>query len=262
MLDSVETDVKKINVVEIFGLPINSLTMEEVLALCEKHIIARRQVLLGVINAAKIVNAQRDLALRQSLQQADLILADGMPIVWLSKLLGKALPERVAGIDLMYGLIERACRNSYSVYFLGAKPEVVTKVVEHVASKHPGTRIAGFRDGYFNESQEEGVAEQIRASNADILFVGMNSPKKENFLRKWHRHMLVPVCHGVGGSFDVMAGVAKRAPVWMQKGGLEWFYRFVQEPHRMWKRYLFTNTMFLALSLQAIIKSRISKLAS
>jgi len=261
MFDSVEIDAKKINAVEILGLPIHQLTMEEVLTLCEKHIISRKQLLLGVVNAAKVVNAQRDPKLHQSLKQADLILADGMPIVWLSKLLGKALPERVAGIDLMYGLIERASRNDYVMYFLGAKPDVVVKVAEHVVSKYPGARIAGFRDGYFDESQEETVAEQIRASKADILFVGMNSPKKENFLRKWHRYMLVPVCHGVGGSFDVMTGIAKRAPVWMQKSGLEWFYRLAQEPQRMWKRYLFTNTMFLALGLQAIVKNRISKLA-
>ncbi len=262
MFDSVETDAKKINAVEILGLPVHQLTMEEVLALCEKHIVSRRQLLLGVVNAAKVVNAQKDPNLHQSLRQADLILADGMPIVWLSKLLGKALPERVAGIDLMYGLIERACINGYGVYFLGARPDVVAKVAEHVASKYPGVRIAGFKDGYFGESQEEIVAEQIRASKADILFVAMNSPKKENFLRKWHRYMLVPVCHGVGGSFDVMAGAAKRAPVWMQKSGLEWFYRLAQEPQKMWKRYLVTNTMFLALGLQAIVKNKISKLTS
>ncbi len=262
MLDRVEIDAEKIDVVEILGLPVHQLTMEEVLMLCERHIVLRRQLLLSVVNAAKVVNAQRDRTLRQSLKQADLILADGMPIVWLSKLLGKALPERVAGIDLMYRLIERACKNGYGVYFLGAKPDVVAKVAKHVTSRYPGVRIAGFRDGYFDESQEKIVAEQIRVSKADILFVAMSSPKKENFLQKWHRYMLVPVCHGVGGSFDVMAGVSKRAPVWMQKSGLEWFYRLAQEPQRMWKRYLVTNTMFLALGLQAIVKNRISKLAS
>ena len=128
MFDSVEIDAKKINAVEILGLPVHQLTMEEVLTLCEKHIVSRRQLLLGVVNAAKVVNAQKDPKLHQSLKQADLILADGMPIVWLSRLLGKALPERVAGIDLMYGLIKRACNNGYGIYFLGAKPDVVTKV--------------------------------------------------------------------------------------------------------------------------------------
>ncbi len=259
MADSVKINAKKINAVEILGLPVHQLTMEGVLALCDEHIVSRRQLLLGVVNAAKVVNARRNPHLRRSLEQADIVLADGVPIVWLSRLLGKALPERVTGIDLMCGLLERACRNSYSVYLLGARPHVVTKVVEHINLEYPGARIAGFRDGYFDESQEQYVAEHIRESKADILFVAMSSPKKENFLQKWQQHMLVPVCHGVGGSFDVLAGVARRAPVWMQKSGLEWFYRFAQEPQRMWKRYLVTNTIFISLGLQAIVKARISK---
>ena len=247
-------------IVDILGLPVNSLTMAELLQLAEQRISSRRQLLIGVVNAAKVVNARRDRRLRQSLEQADIILADGVPIVWLSRLMGFGLPERVAGIDIMHRLLERSYEENYSVYLLGAKPEVVRKVVEFVRSNYPSLRIAGFRDGYFDKAEEKEVAEEIRASCADILFVAMSSPKKENFLEKWYEFMLVPVCHGVGGSFDIVAGVTKRAPVWMQKCGLEWLYRVIQEPGRMWKRYLVTNTIFIKLGLGAILRARFGRL--
>ena len=242
--------------INILGLPVNPLEMNEVVRLADTHIKHHEQLLLGVVNAAKIVNAQKDPNLRQSLLETNLILADGLPVVWLSKLMGTPLPERVAGIDIMYKLLECSCENNYSVYFLGAKAEVVKKVVEFVRRNYPGVRIAGFRDGYFNENDGKKVAEEIKGSNADILFVAMSSPHKENFLRKWFKFMNVPVCHGGGGSFDVVAGVTKRAPLWMQKCGLEWLYRVIQEPLRMGKRYLVTNTIFIKMSLKVIIQAR------
>jgi len=251
---------KQEKVVDILGLPVNSLTMEDVLRRADQSVASRKQLLLGVINAAKVVNARKNACLKQSLQQANLILADGVPIVWLSRLMGFGLPERIAGIDIMYKLLELSSEKNYAVYFLGAKPDVLRKVIEFVQNNYPGLRIAGFRDGYFKQSEEKEVAEEIRESKADILFVAMSSPKKENFLEKWHRFTLVPICHGVGGSFDIIAGITKRAPAWMQKCGLEWLYRVIQEPARMWKRYLVTNTIFIKLSFGAIVRARFSRL--
>lgn len=245
--------------VDILGLPVNPLTMEQLIQLADRHIKSRKQLLLGVINAAKLVNSRRDPQLRQSLDQADIILADGAPIVWLSKVIGKGLPQRVPGIDIMFKLLELASQKSYSVYFLGAKPLVIKKVARFVKNNYTGLRIAGFRDGYFIQDQEKNVAEEIKKSNADILFVAMSSPKKENFLKQWQTFMSVPVCHGVGGSFDIIAGVTKRAPKWMQKCGLEWLYRVIQEPRRMWKRYLVTNTLFITLSIKAIIQTNLNR---
>jgi N-acetylglucosaminyldiphosphoundecaprenol N-acetyl-beta-D-mannosaminyltransferase len=193
--------------------------------------------------------------LRQSIEQADIVLADGLPIVWLSRALGKSLPCRVAGIDIMVELLKVADKKHWRVYFLGAKPEALSRLIEVIKKDFPGVQIAGYRDGYFTETQEEAVAKSIKDSNADILFVGISPPKKEIFLGKWHRYLNVPVCHGVGGSFDVLAGVTKRAPLWMQKSGLEWFYRVLQEPRRMWKRYLTTNMVFIWLSCGEILKT-------
>lgn len=246
----------EIPVVHILGIDVFKMGMEEVLDLCEERIAQRKPLLVGVVNVAKLVNSRKNAQLKKSVEDADVVLADGLGVVWLSKLIGDPLPERVAGIDIMSGLLGRAGEN-YRVYFLGARKEVVQKVVEYAKERYPGLRIAGFRDGYFDEKDANTVAEGIRQSHADILFVAMTSPKKENFLSKWREHMDVPICHGVGGSFDVVAGVVKRAPLWMQRLGLEWFYRVLQEPGRMWKRYFVTNSIFFFLGIKEILRYRL-----
>ncbi|HIJ71468.1 MAG TPA: WecB/TagA/CpsF family glycosyltransferase [Planctomycetes bacterium] len=245
-------DYHKVN---MLGIDVAAVRMQDVLNICESYITNGSNLLIGVVNVAKLVNCHKNIELRESLAEADVIVADGLPIVWLSKLTGEPVPERIAGIDIMYRLLERASEKNYGVFFLGATQQVVQKVVETVQLKYPGVRIAGYRNGYFKESQENDVAEQIRNSSADILFVAVPTPKKEHFLGKWRDYMNVPVCHGVGGSFDVVAGVTKRAPVWMQKCGMEWFYRLIQEPRKMWKRYLVTNTVFMKIALGQIIRA-------
>ncbi|HGY11577.1 MAG TPA: glycosyltransferase [Desulfobacterales bacterium] len=247
----------KISKVNLLGLDVYKMNMNDVLELCKQRIASRKQLLLGVVNVAKLVNSQKNEQLRKSVKDADVVLADGLAVVWLSKLIGNPLPERVAGIDIMTNLFESADKMNYRVYFLGAKKSVVEKVVDYVGGNHPGLIVAGYRDGYFNEDEYKSVAQEIKYSNADILFVAMTSPKKEKFLSRWSEYMNIPVCHGVGGSFDVVAGVTKRAPVWMQDIGMEWFYRVLQEPRRMWKRYLVTNSIFAGLALKAFVQARL-----
>jgi len=246
--------------VDLLGIRIAALTMDDVLGICEQHIAAKSSLLLSVVNVAKLVNSRKDGELRKSVVEADIVLADGLPLVWLSKLIGDPLPERLPGIDIMYGLLERASHNNYGVYFLGAEKAIIQRVVQTVKQRYSGLRIAGYRDGYFGESESKEIAEKVRNSSADILLVAISSPKKENFLRDWRKFMNVPVCHGVGGSFDILAGATKRAPFWVQRYGLEWLYRLIQEPRRMWKRYLVTNTIFIKLSLEAILRARFRKL--
>jgi len=248
---------KSYKTVKLLGVHVCALTMKEVIAECNQAIINKTRFVIGVVNVAKLVNARKNPELKLSLEESNITVADGLPVIWLSKLCGKALPERIAGIDIMNELLKLASQKHYYVYFLGAKHEVVNKVVEWTQSNHPGVKIAGYRDGYFGADQAEKVAEDIRKSKADIIFVAISPPKKEIFLRKYNKLMAVPVCHGVGGSFDVVAGVTKRAPMWMQRTGLEWFYRVMQEPGRMWKRYLITNSLFLGLALSEIIKMRL-----
>jgi N-acetylglucosaminyldiphosphoundecaprenol N-acetyl-beta-D-mannosaminyltransferase len=236
--------------VYLLGTPVHNLTMQETLALIEDTIDRKEHIHHTVVNAGKIVAMHENPELRESVINADLINADGQAVVWASRILGKPLKERVAGIDLMENLVALAHRNGYKVFFLGAKEEIVKKVVEQYRQKYNASLIAGYRNGYFSKEEEAGIARQIADSGAQILFVAITSPKKENFLYQ-NREVLQPVnfIMGVGGSFDVVAGFVKRAPHWMQTTGLEWLYRVYQEPGRMFKRYLVGNTKFIKLLL-------------
>lgn len=234
----------------ILGTKIHNLTMDETLCLVDNSISNGDQIHHVVVNAGKIVAMQKDVQLRQSVNESDLINADGQAVVWASKILGKPLKERVAGIDLMENLVELAAKKNYKIFFFGAKEEIVTKVVSIYKEKHSKSLIAGYRNGYFSKDEEPAIAKEIAASGAQLLFVAISSPKKENFLYNYKNELAsVNFIMGVGGSFDVVAGLTKRAPLWMQKIGLEWFYRFIQEPRRMWKRYLVGNSKFIWLVL-------------
>lgn len=242
--------------IKFFGVYIDMLTMDETLARAEEIIARREYTQHVVINVAKLVAVQKDENLRNIVNLCGIISADGQGIVWGARLLGYKIPERVAGIDLMTNLIDRATEKDYKVYFLGATQDVIEKVITSILSKHPHIKIAGYRNGYFSEDEERPVVEAISKSAADILFVGMTSPKKEVFLNKYLKELEVPFTMGVGGSFDVMAGAIKRAPLWMQKAGLEWFCRFLKEPKRMWKRYLVTNSIFFWMLLKQIFRGK------
>lgn len=239
---------------ELFGLEFDAVTLEEVVASCDEAILVRKRMLIGVANAAKVVNLRRDPMLRASVMGCDALLADGMSVVWASKLLRKPLPERVTGIDLFEGLLVLADQQGYRVYLLGATDEVVQRVAHVVRTRYPGAEIVGARNGYFTEDEADAVASEIARSEADMLFLGMTSPKKEIFLGRYADVLGAPVMHGVGGSFDVMAGVTQRAPEAWQRSGLEWAYRLKQEPRRLWRRYLKTNTTFVALTLKELIR--------
>jgi N-acetylglucosaminyldiphosphoundecaprenol N-acetyl-beta-D-mannosaminyltransferase len=244
----------------LLGVPIAALTMDDVVTSCEQSIRERGRLLLGVVNAAKLVNMHRDPALGDAVRSADLILADGMSVVWAARLLGRRLPERVAGIDLMLRLLGRASECGHRVYCLGATDEVLAEVVRLIERDYPGARVVGYHNGYFNSEEESAVAHEIVEARPDMLFVAMSSPKKELFLARWSQRIGAPICHGVGGAFDVMAGKVKRAPERWQRLGMEWLYRVIQEPRRMWRRYLVTNTLFCGLVLrEAVAALRVSK---
>lgn len=239
------------NKINILNTHIHDLTMHETLAIVDKTIASGEQLHHVVVNAGKIVAMQSDLQLRQSVNESDLINADGQAVVWASRILGKPLKERVAGIDLMVNLVELAHQKNYKVFFFGAQEDVVKTVVNKYAEQYSSNIIAGYRNGYFNKDEEEDIARDIANSGANMLFVAISSPTKENFLFD-NKEILKKVnfVMGVGGSFDVVSGKIKRAPEWMQKSGLEWFYRFSQEPKRMWKRYLVGNSKFIGLVIK------------
>ncbi len=232
--------------IDFLGIPVDNLTMSETLNLIDDGIRQNKRINHVVINAGKVVSMQTDKELFESVVSCDIINADGQSVVWAARFLGKHIPERVAGADLMQKLVHLASEKGYKCFFFGAKEEVVKKVVDIYTLKYGSSIIAGYRNGYFNEMEEPTVAKQIADSGAQLLFVAITSPRKENFMYKYREILSnVNFTMGVGGTFDVIAGYTKRAPVWMQDMGMEWFYRFLQEPRRMWKRYLVGNMKFV-----------------
>ncbi len=231
-----------------FGLKIHLASTAETIAEIEKSLVSRWPLIQHiVINAAKVVHAQKDEDLRRAINNSDIVNIDGQAVVWALRLLGHKVPHRVAGCDLFQDLVALCALKGYKPYFFGAKEEVLLTMIENLRKKHPALQIAGYRNGYYSDHQEEQIAQSIKESKADMLFLGITSPKKEIFIDKYSKKMSVPFTMGVGGSFDIVAGKTLRAPVWMQNAGLEWLYRIYQEPGRMWKRYLITNTRFILL---------------
>lgn len=240
----------------ILNTSIDNLSMQETLDAVSQSIENRQQIHHVVVNAGKIVAMKKDPDLRKSVNESDIINADGQAVVWASRFLRNPLKERVAGIDLMANLVEMAHRKNYRIFLFGAREEIVKSVVDLYSEKYSPGLIAGYRNGYFKKEEEDAIAKEIAESGAQMLFVAISSPTKENFLYK-HRNTLKDIYFimGVGGSFDVFAGKTKRAPKWMQKIGMEWFYRFLQEPKRMWKRYLIGNSKFIYL----VLKEKLTK---
>ena len=237
--------------IDFMGIPVDSHTMEETIDRIDTAIRNNEHMTHVVINAGKVVSMMRDKELYNSVLSCDIINADGQSIIWAARFLGQRLPERVAGIDLMQELMELAHRRGYKCYFFGAREEVVRKVVKKYTDMYGDEIVAGYRNGYFKESEEPKIAEAIAASRAQMLFVALSSPKKEKFLSQYCDILKnINFTMGVGGTFDILAGITKRAPRWVQNMGMEWFVRLTQEPGRMWKRYLVGNTMFIYLVMR------------
>ena len=204
-----------------------------------------------VVNVAKVVQASNDPSLKAIIEACDLVTVDGQPIVWTSRWLGSPLRARVAGVDLMQRLIEHASIRGYRIYLLGASESVVREVAHRIATLHPGVAIAGYHHGYWADAREGDLVREIAATHPQILFLAMPSPRKEQFLAAWKETIGAPFVMGVGGSFDVYAGITRRAPKWMQRVGLEWLFRVGQEPRRLWRRYAWDAPRFARLVIRA-----------
>jgi N-acetylglucosaminyldiphosphoundecaprenol N-acetyl-beta-D-mannosaminyltransferase len=252
--------MKRTERAELLGLCFDAVTIETAVARCLEFCRApRASHTVITANASHLCMMRDNPELALACRAAHLILADGMSVVWALRASGQPVPERVAGVDLMARLLASAGEHQLRVYFLGAKREVVTALVEKSRAQYPGIEIAGFRDGYFGLDDHPGIVEEIRSSRADILFVGMPSPFKETWCERHRQRLEVPVIMGVGGSFDVLAGFIRRAPRWVQSLGLEWFWRLLMEPRKLWKRYLTTNTEFTWFAAQEIVSRRLGR---
>jgi len=202
---------------------------------------------------------RNDKELLHACTAGNLILADGMSVIWGTKLAGTPLPERITGVGLMTNLLQKAAQYHLSVFFLGARERIVSQLINICKEKYPGLVIGGYHNGYFTEDQHEAIANLINKSNADFLFVGMPSPFKEIWCENYRDQLQIPLIMGVGGSFDVLAGFIKRAPSWIQRIGMEWFWRLLMEPRKLWKRYLTSNSLFIWNSFIWIIRYRLNK---
>ena len=234
----------------ILNTYVNALTLDETIKEVEKIIGRGVPTQHVVVNASKVNLMEANNELAKIVNDCPLINADGASIVWAAKKLGVPLTERVTGIDLFQELVKLSAEKGYKIYLFGAKEEVVVKVKAIFEERYSGIRIVGYRNGYFTEADEPQIVADMAASGADMMFVAFSSPKKEYWVHKYLDQVGIPFVMGVGGSFDVVAGVTDRAPKWMQDHGLEWFYRFIQEPGRLWKRYIVGNAKFVLLTLK------------
>ncbi len=239
-----------------FGCPLDMVAPEELLQRAQAAAEGGERIRIEGLNVAKLVDARTQVPLRAALEEAELVHIDGSGIGIGLRWLGAVPPPRRAGIDLMQDLCDQAARSGAGVFLLGARPEVVEAVAARLGTAHPGLRIAGARDGYFTDAEAPGIVQEIRASGARYLFIGISSPRKELFLQRHWNDLGVALAMGVGGSFDVLSGMLPRAPHWMQRFGMEWLFRMIQEPRRLAWRYLRTNAVFLVLLLRARLSRR------
>lgn len=233
---------------DFMGCPIDDYSFEQTV----KEVLERIEggeapSLIHFLNVAKIVKARKDVALRQLLWNGEFVLPDGKPLLWFARAFGIHLPTRVNGTDLMERLLAESAQKGFRIYLLGATPDILEACVLKIRSIYPGSNICGYRDGYFGADEVENVIKAINSARPHILFIGMPTPRKEFFAQDYRSRLNVPVIQGVGGSFDVLAGAVPRAPTWMQHCGLEWLFRVLQEPGRLFWRYFSTNTVFIAI---------------
>lgn len=239
----------------ILNTVIDVLNVQETIDLVCKYVEQKEPLHLMGVNADKIIALNENERLKQIVNSCGVINADGASVIMAGKYLGKPLPERVAGIDLMQSLVKISEDRGYSVYLLGAKKEIVEKTAENLKAAHPRLKLVGFHDGYFKESQWSDISEELKALRPDLVFVGITSPLKEYLIEFLQDDGNDSVFMGVGGSFDVISGAIPRAPMWMQRLGLEWLFRVMQEPGRLFRRYFVGNWKFI----KAVNKEKWSK---
>lgn len=219
--------------VDILGVKVASLTMAEAVAQAEMYMEERAGAIIATANAEMILRAVKDAELRQILNDAALVVPDGAGTVWAAHHLGFSMPERVAGFDLVQELLRRAPARGQKVFFFGAAPGIAEAAKQKAEALYPGLSVVGTRDGYFTPAEEAAIVAAVREAAPDLLLVALGVPRQEKWLAKYLRTLGVPLAIGVGGTFDVMAGVVKRAPRWMQRAKLEWFYRGLAQPQRI-----------------------------
>lgn len=244
--------------IEILGLPFDNLDMAEALQRIEEFIENRAPTKIFTPNVALLVWARSDPFLKKVYESCDMVTVDGMAIYYASRILGTPLKESLSASLLFFPLLGICQEKGYGVYLVGAQNDVVNDAAKELQKQYPDLRILGLHHGYFDmEDPPAELIKDIQDKRPDVLFVGMSTPYKERFVESNIQRMNVPVSLGVGGMFDIAAGRAHFAPEWIRKLCLEWLYRLLQEPRRMWRRYLTTNSVFLWLLVREIVRRRL-----
>lgn len=241
--------------VRLFNGRFNPVTLDSCVDTVFNDMARGRRGWLCTVNVAILMMMREDTKLQSFVDRASWTVADGQPLIWAARWFRRALPERVTGVDLVYRLCERAEQQGQGVYLLGATSTTVRRLAERLQARYPAL-ILSYADGYFSADEAEQRADAVALSGASILLVGMGVPRQEHFIESQFDRLGVQLAVGVGGSFDVLAGLRSRAPQWMQNAGLEWLFRLVQEPRRLFKRYLLTNSKFVGLLLRALVLPR------
>ena len=245
--------------VNVCGIQIDNLTMQEAIREIERLIQEKKPSYVVTPNVDHVVTYQKDKEFRELYQNADLVLADGVPILWAARFLGTPLKEKVSGSDLLPLVCAYAARKHWRLLFLGAAEGVAQQAAQELSKKYDNLHIVGVYSPPFGFEKDEDETTQIinliNATKPDVLLVGLGAPKQEKWIYRYRNIHQVPVSIGIGASFDFAAGVLRRAPSWMQHIGLEWFWRFLMEPRRLWKRYFVRDPWFFLLLLGAFLKS-------
>lgn len=253
-----DTAKRNTNRIELLGIYIDNLTMTETIREIENLVENEKPSIIFTPNVHRIISAQKNNKIKEIYSYADLLIPDGMPLIWASQILKKPFKEKVSGSDLFPLFCEYAAKKGYKIFLLGAKTGVAEKSKEILTRKNPNLKIVGTYSpphGFEKDEKEnERIITLIKRSNPDVLFLGLGFPKEENWLWKHKNVIKTPVAIGVGASFDFVAGHIKRAPKWMQRFGLEWFFRLCREPRRLWKRYVIGNLIFCWLILKESMK--------
>lgn len=232
-------------------MPFDAVTMKEAIQKAMQFLKEDGQFIICTPNPEIVMEAQTDRDLMGVLKAANMVVPDGIGIVWASRYSEQKLTERVAGYDLVQGLFQKMKDTEETVYFFGAAPGIAAAAAKNMMKKYPGLKVVGTRNGYFGAKDEKEIIEEIKKRSPSLLLVGLGAPKQEKWIYDNMRFTHSKVCIGVGGCFDVMAGNAKRAPKIYRKLGLEWFYRLLKQPTR-WKRMMRLPRFVIAVLLKKI----------
>jgi N-acetylglucosaminyldiphosphoundecaprenol N-acetyl-beta-D-mannosaminyltransferase len=233
--------------VDMFGVPLARTDMEGALERIDRFIADRSPHMIVTSDTPGIMRARDDPEYQEIVRAADMVTADGRGVIWMARVLGLPMKERVSGVDLIERICERAVDRHYSAYLLGAMPGVAQEAARALAARCPGLRIAGTDHGYFTDDEEPEVLRRIAEARPDILFVALGAPRQEKWIRRHMTELQVPVAIGVGGAFDVLAGRVPRAPEWMQRAGLEWLFRLLREPKRLPRMWALPRLVWMSL---------------